>query len=122
MNLKTANALGLTVSLGILRSRRGDQIATANILVARVPIRARPSRVRLPSYRAGSPAASGGQGCRSGGGVAGSATAPAGRTNVRTYAKILKRSAEGRNHIREGLMRTVIAGLFVASTLAAGTA
>jgi hypothetical protein len=34
-----------------------------------------------------------------------------------------ERSAEtGEDHIREGFMRTVIAGLFVASTLAAGTA
>src|ERR1700704_7120172 len=37
--------------------------------------------------------------------------------------QIGKRSAErGEDHIREAFMRTVIAGLFVASTLAAGTA
>jgi len=47
MNLKTANALSLTASPCILRSGRGDQIATANILVGRVSIRARQSRVRL---------------------------------------------------------------------------
>jgi len=71
MNLKTANALSLTASPGILRSGRGDQIATANILVGRVPIRARQSRVRLTSDRACSPATSAGQRCSSVGGVAG---------------------------------------------------
>src|SRR5262245_49088388 len=51
------------------------------------------------------------------------ATAPARRTSFCTYAKMPKRSAErGEDHIREAFMRIAIAGVFVASTLAATTA
>src|SRR5208337_1411141 len=58
----------------------------------------------------------------SAGGVAASATAPAGRTSFRTHAKMLSvPPKEARTH-KGGIMRTVIAALFVASTLAAGAA
>ena len=88
MNLKTANALGLTMSPGILRSRRGDQIATANILVGRVPIRARQSRVRLTPIAPVRRQRAQGSGVQFRG-VAASAAAPAERTSFRPYGKML---------------------------------